>query len=416
MGATSRLSARRIAQLDKPGRYCDGGNLWLQVRSKDAKSWIFRYVFAGKVRWHGLGDLRTISLAEARDAALECRKLLRQGIDPIEHRRAQRAAAIAERNSRRTFAEAAREYVAAHRAGWKSAQHARQWENTLRGHVLPVIGDLPVAEVTTDHVLGIIRPLWETRAETASRIRGRIELVLDYSKAKGWRSGENVAKWAGNIAHLLPHRQKVQQTKHHPSLPWRDVPALMAQLERQAGMSSLALRCLILTAGRAGEIRGARWSEINFDERMWDIPGDRMKSGKPHRVALSASAIKILREVEPIANGDPDALIFPSAKAGRPLAETAMGAVLKRMGRGDIVPHGFRASFRTWVAEATAFPPELAEFALAHALPSAVERAYQRSDMIEKRRGMMADWAAHCTGATAAPAIETEQAQTGEAA
>lgn len=387
--------------LTKPGVHAYGDGLYLQVRTADRRTWIFRYSLGGKARWMGLGALDDVPLADARVAALEARKLLRAGLDPIDARTGADPVAAAPIPAIRTFEAVAGEYIAAHEAGWRNAKHRQQWANTLATYAYPTLGAVDVADLTTDAVAGVLAPIWGTKPETASRLRGRIEAVLDFSKVKGWRSGDNPATWRGNLKHLLADPTKMATVKHHAALPWREIGAFMATVAGREGVASLALRFAILTAARTGEVIGATWQEIALDGpdgAVWTIPGVRMKAGKEHRVPLSDAAVAILTEAAKLrTRKDAAALpVFPGQRIDRPMSNMSMEMLLRRMGRRDLTVHGFRSSFRDWVAEATDHPRELAEASLAHTLGNAVERAYQRGTMLEKRRRLMADWATFC--------------------
>jgi integrase len=372
--------------------YGDGGGLFLQVSPNGAKSWIFRFKEAGRLRVMGLGPTHTISLAEARDKARECRKLRLDAKDPIEVRKAARAAAKLEAAKTMTFRECAEAYIAAKAPGWRSAQHAKQWAASLKDYVYPVFDDLPVQAIDLGLVLKAIEPVWKTRTETASRVRGRIESVLGWATVRGYREGDNPARWKGHLENLLPERSKVRRIVHHAALPYPEIGAFMAGLRRQQGVAARAFEFLILTAARTGEVTGARWSEINVDDRVWVIPAERMKAGKEHRVPLSDAAMAVIERMRGSGAGQH---LFPGRR-GRPLSGAAMLMLLRRMGRGDLTVHGFRSSFRDWAAERTAFPAEIAEMALAHAVGSAVEQAYRRSDMFQKRRQLAEAWATFC--------------------
>ena len=366
------------------GSYGDGGGLYLQVRGREKRSWLFRFKLHGKAHLMGLGAVADVSLAEAREAAAAARRLVRQGINPIDRRRAERAER-ASKAALNTFADVVELYLAAHEASWRNAKHRQQWRNTLDTYAAPVLGKQGVATIGTAEVARVLEPIWRAKPETASRLRGRIEAVLDYAAARGWRTGENPARWRGHLAKLLPSRAKLARVKHHAALPWQDIPAFMEALNRQSGVAALALRFTILTAARTGEIIGARWAEVDIGKAVWTIRATRMKAGRDHRVPLSEPAIVVLREIVKLGSA-PDAFLFPGAKSGKPLSNMAMAKLLGRMGRDDLTVHGFRSTFRDWCAEATNAPRELAEAALAHTLKDKVEAAYQRGDLLEKRR------------------------------
>jgi integrase len=390
------LNTAKLRTLTKPGTYGDGAGLYLQVRGAEQRSWLYRFKLHGKAHLMGLGAFADVSLAEARDAAQTARKLVRQGIDPIGRRRTQRAE-IAARAGLNSFSEVADVYIAAHEASWRNAKHRQQWRNTLDTYAVPILGKMPVAQVDVGSVMRVLEPIWREKTETASRLRGRIESVLDYATARGWRTGENPARWRGHLDNLLPARSKIAQVEHHPALPWREIGAFMKTLRDQEGTAALALRFVILTATRTGEAIGATWSEIDLNEALWTIPGKRMKAGREHRVPLSDAALAVLAEAAKLrTKNDQDGPVFPGGKGGKPLSNMALLMLLRRMGRSDLTAHGFRSTFRDWCAEATNYPREVAEAALAHALRDKTEAACQRGGMMEKRRQLMTEWAAFC--------------------
>jgi integrase len=395
MAEIEKLSALKVARATRPGRLADGGNLYLQVTSATVKSWIFRFQLNGRSREMGLGALSTLSLAEAREKARECRKLLLDGVDPIEAREAKRTQARHEAAGSITFRECAEAYVTAHATGWSNEEHRRQWRSTLATFAYPVFGDLPVAAIDTGLVMRCLEPLWSTRAVTAGRLRGRIEAVLDWATVRGYRrQGVNPAAWRGHLSHLLPPLSKVRTVEHHPALPYSEIGAFMAELRKQGGAPARALELTILTAGRAGEIVGARWGEINFNEALWTIPASRMKGRRPHRIPLSEPAMAVIEHMRKI--GSSNEFVFPGRRAGKPLGNDGLFVLLRRMGRDDLTAHGFRSTFRDWAAEQTAFPSEVVEMALAHAVGNKVEAAYRRGDLFEKRRRLMDEWARYC--------------------
>jgi integrase len=403
---SSGLSAQFV-RTAKPGRYCDGDGLYLLVKQAGTRFWVFRYKVNGsKLREAGLGRAgegrNCVRLAEAREKASVLFRQVRNGIDPLSARdataRAAKAAAQHAAVKRVTFREAGRRFIDGHKPSWRNPKHAAQWGSTVETYANSVFGDLPVAEVETSHVLAAIEPIWLTKPETASRLRGRIERILDFAKTRGWRAGENPAAWKGHLALTLPARSKVRKVEHHAALPWREVGDFVAALKDQQGVSARALRFAILTAARSGEVRGACWSEIDMSAPTWIVPAERMKGAREHRIPLSEAALDIVREMAlGRTSSNPDALVFPGRDAGRPLSDMSLTAVLRRMGRGELTAHGFRSAFRDWTAETTAYPAELAEMALAHAVSNKVEAAYRRGDLFEKRRRLMDDWATYCS-------------------
>jgi integrase len=388
-----KLTTIRVQQVKRRGLYGDGGGLFLQVSKGGTKSWVFRFKEDGRLHVMGLGPIHTISLAEARDRARECRKLRLDGVDPIEHRRASRMAAKLHAAKMLTFKECAEAYIAAHRAGWRSEKHAAQWTNTLEAYAYPVFGKLPVQAIDLGLVMKAIEPVWKQKPETASRVRGRIESILDWATVREYRRGDNPARWRGHLENLLPNKSKVRRVKHHAALPYPEIGAFMAVLREQEGVAARALEFAILTATRTGEVLGAKWGEINLAERLWTVPAERMKAGKEHRVPLSDAAMAILDEMQAIRSGE---FVFPGRLRGRSLSSMSLLVVMRCMGRRGLTTHGFRSSFRDWAAERTAFPAEVAEMALAHTVADAVERAYRRGDLFEKRRQLAEAWATFC--------------------
>jgi integrase len=395
-----KLNPSKVKNATKPGLYGDGGGLYLNVGPTGGKSWIFRFMLRGKAREMGLGPLHTIGLAEARERAMMARRLRLDGTDPLDAKHAEKARRAAEAAAAVTFKAAAQSYVKAHRAAWRNEKHAWQWTATLEAHVYPVIGELPVAAVDTGHITRILEPIWVNKSETAARVRGRIEAVLDYAKVHGWRTGENPARWKGHLQNVLPARAKVSRVEHHAALPWGEMGAFMTELDKQEGMPALALRLAILTAARTGEVIGARWPEIDMQAAVWTVPAERMKAEREQRVPLSEAALAVLREAAKARpGGDPDAPVFLGGKGGKSaagLSNMAMLSLLRRMGRSDLTVHGFRSTFRDWAAETTGYQREVVEAALAHTIPDKTEAAYRRGDLFEKRRRLMDEWAAYC--------------------
>jgi len=402
--------------------HADGGGLYLQVTAgKEAgqlnKSWLFRFALKGKERQMGLGSLNTIGLSEAREEAECCRKLLKEGKDPIEVRKAERASKQVDAAKSVTLEWCAIQYMAAHEAGWRNAKHRQQWHNTLATYVYPIIGKVPVQDIDTGLTMQILQPIWTEKNETASRVRGRIETILDWARVNGHRTGENPARWQGHLKHLLAPRNKVHKVENHPALHWERVPEFMIELRAQEGLAAKALEFTILTAARSGESRGIPWEgEINTANKMWTVSSHRMKREREHRVPLSEPALEIIEYMRSLRQND---YIFPGDKADEPLSDMALTEVIRRMnearqkaglplwvdpkqGNREVVPHGFRSSFRDWVDEATSFPDWLAEAAIAHAKGDKVEAAYKRGDALAKRRKLMEEWADYCSGLVAA--------------
>jgi len=400
----NKLTAVQVAKACVPGYYGDGGGLWLQVSPSGTKSWVFRFTLAGRSREMGLGPLHTVSLAEARNKALEKRKLLLDGVDPIEARNTTQRTADSNAARAVTFKTEAENYIEAHRAGWKNAKHADQWTNTLETYAYPFIGKQLVSEIDTALVMKCLQPIWSTKTETASRVRGRIESVLDYATALKHRTGDNPARWRGHLDHLLPKPTKVAKTEHHAALPYTEAGAFVKALRAQDGLSARALEFTILTATRTGEAIGARWDEIDLDASLWTVPAVRMKAAVLHRVPLSKAAVRILKGVRGL-NAE---FVFPGLKEKQSLSNMAMLSLLqKRMGRKDLTVHGFRSTFRDWAAELSNFPNEVVEMALAHTIEDPTEAAYRRGDLFAKRAKLMEAWAEYLnrsgTAATVTP-------------
>ena len=386
-----RLTAIGIKHLDI-GKHGDGDGLWLHVITADRRLWFFRYQRKRRARQMGLGAYPDVLLAEAREKAQAARKLLSQDIDPIDQREAVRQAAEAEIARAKTFTDAAQEYIASKEAGWRNAKHAAQWRNTLATYAKKDIGAMACNAIETADILKVLKPIWTSKPETASRLRGRLEMILSYATAHGWREGPNPALWRGHLQLMLPARDKIAPVEHLAALDWREAAAFMAELRERDGMGARALEFLILTATRSGEVRSADWSEIKLDEKVWTIPAERMKAAKPHRVPLSDRALALLREMAALKDGS--GLVFIGLKRGQPMSDMTLTAVLRRMGRGKLTAHGFRSTFRDWAAESTHYPYHVVEQALAHAIGDRVEGAYRRDDLYEKRAALMADWGA----------------------
>jgi integrase len=392
----NRLSHRKVETLKQPGMHGDGGGLYLQVTEgadgTARKSWLFRYAVAGRERQMGLGPLRDVPLAEARNCALAARELRRAGKDPIAEREAARAEASLVITKTMSFDDCATAYIAAHRSGWRNLKHASQWTNTINTYCSPVFGNLPVQLVDVGLVMKAVEPLWATKPETAGRVRGRIERILDWARVRGYRDGENPARWRGHLDHLLPARGKVRRVQHHPALPYAEIPAFLAALRGREAIAARALEFAILTAARTSEVLAATWSEIDLDARVWIIPAERMKAGREHRVPLVDCAIEIIKNMK--ASKQNDYIFYGDRRAT--LSNMSLLMLLRRMDRNNITTHGFRSTFRTWTAECTNYPREVVEAALAHVVGNKVEAAYQRGDMLDKRRLLMAQWEKYC--------------------
>jgi integrase len=387
-----RLSAVKITNTKTRGMYADGGGLYLQVSKNGSRSWIFRFKQNGRVRDMGLGSLTSVSLATAREMAAECRRTRLTGVDPIEVRRTDRREAQLAAARSMTFDQCRDAFIEAHKSAWRNAKHRAQWTNSLATYVGPMFGAMPIQRVDVALVMKVLEPIWSTKPETASRVRGRIERVLDWAKVRGFRQGENPARWRGHLDALLPARGKVRKVTHHAALPYDQIGAFMAALRTREAVAARALEFMILTAARTGEVLGAGWEEINLQGRVWTVPPDRMKAGREHRVPLSWDAVALLKKER----GSAEGLVFPGERRGKPLSNMAMLMVLRRMGRTDLTAHGFRSTFRDWAAECTSFPREVAEAALAHVVGDKVEAAYRRGDLFEKRRRLMDAWATYC--------------------
>lgn len=384
-----KLSALKVASLSEPGWYCDGNCLWLQVTATGAKTWVYRYNLDGKRRHMGLGPLRQVSLADARMRAEELAQRIRAGSDPLAEERRKEAARRSLEARRMTFDACARAFIKAHRTSWRNEKHARQWEATLATYASPTCGQLPVDEIDTAIVVRILEPIWTEKTETAKRLRGRIEAILDWATVSKYRSGDNPARWKGHLDYLLADPGRIAPVEHHPALPWKEAPAFMAQLRLHKGYPARALEFAIWTAARSGEVRGARWGEIDMEAALWTVPAARMKAGVEHRVPLAEHVLGQLAAL-----GEHGEFVFPG-RGGGMVSDMSMTAVLRRMGRADITVHGFRSTFRDWCAEqaSNVFSREVCEHALAHKLPDKVEAAYRRSDLLDKRRMLMDEWA-----------------------
>ena len=394
---TKLLSAIEVGRKTEPGLYFDGEGLYLQVTGPTARSWIYRYTLRGKARWLGLGSAQTVSLKEARDLGDEERQKIKKGIDPVEVNKAEVEAADAAKRAATvkvvTFKDSVEAYLTDHNDSWRNAKHRQQWRSTLETYAFPIIGTLPLNAITAAHVVEILRPLWIEKHETARRLRGRIEAILDYAGDPDDMTYRNPASLTAQLQKKLPRLPASKRPQHHAALPYVEIGAFMADLRQRSATAARALEFLILTATRTSETLLAQWGEIDFGARLWTIPADRMKVGKPHRVPLSDAAVEILEKMRGVQQGD---LVFPGMKSGRPLSNMALLTLLDRMDYAEITSHGFRSTFRDWAGEHAKIPREVAEAALAHVIKDKSEAAYARSDLLERRRPMMALWAQYC--------------------
>lgn len=389
----NRLTVAAVNGMKKPGLHADGDGLYLRVSASGTKGWIFRFKLNGRQRDAGLGRYPSVSLAQARKGADAFRLHVACGRDPIEVREAERAAERAASIEPWTFERCARAYIASYDAGWRNDKHRAQWPSSLARYVYPKIGSRAVDSIATSDVMRVLQPIWNSKPETASRIRGRIERVLNWAKAQGYRGGEKPAQWRGHFDQLLPAKSKVRQVVHHAAMPYADVPSFMKRLRNESSISACALEFLILTASRTGETLGAMWDEIDWDRSVWQIPGQRMKAGKDHIVPLNDRAVEILKTLHEVRSND---YVFLGLKPGRALSQMSLLMLLRRMKCGQFTAHGFRSSFRDWTAECHSASAEVAEMALAHTVSNAVEAAYRRGNLLEKRRSLMRDWGSYC--------------------
>ena len=388
------LGSLAISRLNRPGFYFVGGvsGLALQVLPTGGRTWILRAVIGGRRRDMGLGGYPDVTLAGAKDAARRARELIREGVDPIERARSAKRELLAASARAITFKDAAEAFIAEREVSWRNQKHRAQWSSSLAIYAYPVLGSVHVADVDLAHVTKVLDPIWSTKSETASRVRSRMEQVLDWATARTYRMGPNPARWRGHLDKIFLPPKKVSRPVHHPALPADEMPAFMDRLGTQDGVGAKALYFAILTAARSGEVRGARWSEINIRDAMWTIPADRMKAGKEHRVALSQAALELLEALPRVSDSN---VVFRAPRGGE-LSDATLSAVLRRM-KISAVPHGFRSTFRDWVAERTTYSSEVAEMALAHTIKNQAEAAYRRGDLLEKRRQLAEDWARFCT-------------------
>jgi integrase len=391
--SVNRLSAVGVAGTKKPGLYADGAGLYLQVTESGSRSWVFRFKAGGRTRDMGLGSLNTVGLAKAREMAAECRRPRLQGIDPIEARKSGRVQAQLDAARSLTFDDCRDKFIASHGAAWANDKHLRQWESTLKTYVTPVFGALPVQSIDVALVTKVLEPIWTTKPETAGRVRGRIERILDWAKARGFRQGENPARWRGHLDVLLAPQARVRRVRHHAALPYGELTEFLAKIREREATAARALEFAILTAARTGEVLGARWDEFDLANKIWTIPASRMKAGREHRVPLSIAVFTVLERLGAVRQND---FVFPGERPNKSLSNMSMLMMLQRVGRADLTVHGFRSTFRDWAAEQTNFPREVAEAALAHVVVDRTEAAYRRGDLFEKRRRLMDTWAEYC--------------------
>jgi integrase len=383
-------SAKDLARITKPGRYAVGHGAYLQIAAGGTRSWLFRYRVGDQQHHMGLGSCDYLSLAEARDRAIDAQRQRLNGIDPLGAKRAAKREVRASHLRAMTFKQCAMTYIAAHEPSWRGNHSRRQWTQSIQNHVFPVIGDLPVSDIDSHRVMSVLEPIWTQVPETARRIRNRIELIIDYATAHGMRTGDNPARWRGLLENLLPEQRRASSVKHLAAMPWRELPAFMHRLRAEPDNAARALELAILCASRPGEVLGARWSEIEFEAQTWSIPPDRMKGHREHRVPLSHCAVELLANLPKVGEH-----VFVGQGDARPSAHILLRA-LRGMGYAKLTAHGFRASFKTWAEETTQYSPHIIEQALAHQVGSAVERAYRRGDLLDQRRRLMQDWADFC--------------------
>jgi len=396
-----KLTAKEVESLRMPGRKGDGDGLWFQVQGQTQRSWLLRYMRSGKAREMGLGAYPAVSLAQARAKAAEARALLAKGIDPIAERKGDTTAS---QPAGMTFRQAADAFIAKESPSWRNAKHAAQWSSTLKTYAFPTLGALPARQITVADVVNVLTPIWTTKPETASRLRGRIEAALSYAATlEGWSDRRNAASWQGNLQNLLAKRSVLGGVDHHPALPWRDLPAFMVELRGKGGIGAQALEFTILTASRSGTVFIATWGEVDTATMTWTVPDTHMKAGKEHKVPLSAAALAVLDAMRPHRDTEHGDFIFPGDRLGRPMSNMTMTAVLRRMGRTNVSVHGFRSTFADWRADATDHAQDIQQAALAHTLGDKTMIAYQRGTMFEKRRVLMDEWAAYCGSGSMGP-------------
>ncbi len=388
----NRLTATKVNAIDQPGYYADGRGLYLQVSKALTKSWVFRFSRNGRTREMGFGSLHDVSLRDARDQLDECRRMLRDGLDPIDERIRKKAETREGQAALTSFKECAEAFIRVKGPEWSNPKHAKQWSSTLHTYVYSVFGNTPVSMIETHHVMKALEPIWESKTETATRVRQRIEAVLDAAKVQGFRVGENPARWKGHLDKLLPKPSKFQKIRHHKALPYPEIGDFMQQLRKRDNIAARGLEFLILSAARTGEVLGTKFDEIDTDNAVWTVPAERMKAGKEHRVPLPPRAIEIIKDMSDKRQNE---FVFPGHR-GAGLSNMALLQQLKRMGRNDLTAHGFRSTFRDWAAEQTAYPSDVVEMALAHTISNQTEAAYRRGDLFEKRARLMNEWASYC--------------------
>jgi integrase len=397
----NQLTALRIQRIKGRGLYPDGSGLYLQV-SGTSKSWIYRYMLDGRERYMGLGSYPIIGLAEARTKVAAQRKLKQDGVDPIDARQAQKRNAKIQAASTVTFKAAAEKYLATHSPSWKNKVHIRQWSTTLEHYVYPALGSETVGAIDLDLVLSVLEPIWRSKTETASRVRQRIETILDWASAHNYRQGENPARWRGHLDKLLPRRSQIRTVRHQPALPYLQIGKFVEALRHQKGIAPLALELLILTASRTNEVIGARWSEFDLTHGVWSVPASRTKTGREHRVPLSARALALLNRLYSTASNE---VVFSASAVGHPLSNNALLSVLTRMNQSSYTVHGFRSTFRDWASERTSHSSEAIEMALGHSIRNKVEAAYRRGDLFLKRQTLMEDWARYCSNSSSSTVV-----------
>jgi len=389
----NKLTDRGIRSQNKPGRYADGNGLYLQVGKSGAKSWIFRYMLDGKSREMGLGSIRMETLSQARDKAKQCKKLLRCGTDPIRDRQERVAVEKADNKEMLSFQKCTEGYLNVHSSSWRSARHAEIWHSSIKRFAYPIIGPIHVNKIERSHILNILDPIWREKTETATRLRGRLESILNWATVKEYRKGDNPARWRGYLDQLLPKPSEIHTVKHFPALPYRDVGAFMNKLKARQALSASALRLIILTACRSIEVREAEWCEFDLQNKTWTIPVGRMKMKKEHVIPLCKEALDIVKSIPRLSDSEH---LFTGPNSGKPMSDVVFKKLMERMGVTGITTHGFRSTFRDWAAEQTSFPREVIEACLAHQLKDKAEAAYFRSNLLDKRRTLMKKWSDYC--------------------